>query len=70
MDLEVKELVDVRTGTGKFPTLEDYLLRPAILGRDDRGGAMTLLLAAELAQAGGEESDSLPRTSSDPVRER
>ncbi len=70
IDLEGKELVDVCTGTGKFPTLEDYLLRPAILGRDDRGGAMALLLAAELAQAGGEESDSLPRTSSDPVRER
>jgi rhamnogalacturonyl hydrolase YesR len=44
------ELVDVCTGTGKQKSLEDYYLRPAILGRDDRGGAMALLAATELAQ--------------------
>lgn len=42
-------LVDVCTGTGKQKSLRDYLDRPAILGRDPRGGAMALLFAAELA---------------------
>ncbi len=42
-------LVDVCTGTGKQKSLRDYLDRPAILGSDPRGGAMALLLAAELA---------------------
>jgi rhamnogalacturonyl hydrolase YesR len=42
-------LVDVCTGTGKQRTLKDYLNRPALLQRDDRGGAMALLLAVELA---------------------
>ena len=44
------ELVDVCTGTGKQRTLRDYLDRTAILGRDDRGGAMALLAATELAR--------------------
>jgi unsaturated rhamnogalacturonyl hydrolase len=44
-------LVDVCTGTGKQKSVRDYLDRPAILGRDPRGGAMALLLAAELAAA-------------------
>ena len=39
------ELVDVCTGTGKQKSLRDYYDRPAILGRDDRGGAMALLVA-------------------------
>jgi unsaturated rhamnogalacturonyl hydrolase len=43
-------LVDVCTGTGKQRSLRDYLDRTAILGRDDRGGAMALLLATELAR--------------------
>ncbi len=42
------ELVDVCTGTGKQKSLRDYLDRPAILGRDPRGGAMALLIATEL----------------------
>jgi len=37
----------VCTGTGKQKTLEDYFQRQAIFGRDDRGGAMALLLAVE-----------------------
>src|SRR5207253_9711110 len=41
-------LVNVCTGTGKQKTLRDYLKRPAINGRDDRGGAMGLLFATEL----------------------
>jgi len=41
-------LVDVCTGTGKQKSLRDYYDRPAILGRDDRGGAMALLLAVEM----------------------
>jgi len=44
------ELVDVCTGTGKQRSLRDYLDRTAILGRDDRGGAMALLVATELAR--------------------
>lgn len=42
-------LVDVCTGTGKQKSLKDYLDRPAILGRDPRGGAMALLFATEVA---------------------
>lgn len=41
------ELVDVCTGTGKQKSLRDYYDRKAILGRDDRGGAMALLVANE-----------------------
>ena len=43
------ELVDVCTGTGKQPSLRHYFDRNAILGRDDRGGAMALLAATEMA---------------------
>lgn len=42
------KLVNVCTGTGKQKTLRDYYERPAINGRDDRGGAMGLLFATEL----------------------
>jgi rhamnogalacturonyl hydrolase YesR len=42
-------LVDVCTGTGKQKSLDDYYRRPAILGHDDRGGAMALLAATEMA---------------------
>jgi hypothetical protein len=42
-------LVDVCTGTGKMKSLREYLDRPAILGRDGRGGAMALLVATEIA---------------------
>ncbi|MEE3369093.1 MAG: glycoside hydrolase family 88 protein [Planctomycetota bacterium] len=42
-------LVDVCTGTGKQSNLRAYYDRPAILGRDNRGGAMALLVATELA---------------------
>lgn len=45
------KLVNVCTGTGKQKTLEDYFNRPAINGRDDRGGAMGLLFATELLAA-------------------
>jgi hypothetical protein len=41
-------LVDVCTGTGKQPSLWAYYDRPAILGRDDRGGAMALMIATEM----------------------
>ena len=43
-------LVDVCTGTGKQKSLRDYYDRPAILGPDDRGGAMALLAAIELEE--------------------
>lgn len=50
------KLVNVCTGTGKQKTLKDYFERPAINGRDDRGGAMGLLFATELmAAAKGEK---------------
>jgi alkaline phosphatase D len=42
-------LVDVCTGTGKQKDLRAYYDRTAILGRDDRGGAMGLMVATELA---------------------
>ena len=42
-------LVDVCTGTGKQKDLRAYLDRPAILGADDRGGAMALLVTTEMA---------------------
>ncbi len=42
------QLINVCAGTGKMKTLRDYLERPAINGRDDRGGAMGLLFATEL----------------------
>jgi unsaturated rhamnogalacturonyl hydrolase len=42
-------LLDVCTGTGKQKSLQDYLDREAILGRDERGGAMALMAAIEMA---------------------
>ena len=42
-------LFDVCTGTGKQKTLWDYRDRTAILGKDERGGAMALLFAVEMA---------------------
>lgn len=42
-------LVDVCTGTGKQKNLRAYYDRPAILGKDDRGGAMSLLVLTEAA---------------------
>ena len=44
-------LVNVCTGTGKQKTLQDYFDRPAINGRDDRGGAMGMMFAVELMAA-------------------
>ena len=46
------KLVDVCTGTGKMKSLREYYDRPAILGRDDRGGAMGLLFAVEMLDRG------------------
>ncbi|NQV27395.1 MAG: glycoside hydrolase family 88 protein [Rhodopirellula sp.] len=45
------KLVDVCTGTGKQKSRREYFDRPAILGRDDRGGAMALMVSTELAFA-------------------
>jgi rhamnogalacturonyl hydrolase YesR len=42
-------LIDVCEGTGKQTSLRAYLDRKAILGHDDRGGAMALLVATEMA---------------------
>lgn len=42
-------LVDVCTGTGKQASLRAYYDRAAILGRDERGGAMALMAATEIA---------------------
>ncbi len=42
------EFIDVCTSTGKMPTLEAYLDRPAILGVDDRAGGMIMNLAIEI----------------------
>lgn len=43
-------LVDVCDGTGAGPTLRYYYERPAIFGMNDRGGAMSLLAAVEMAE--------------------
>ncbi len=45
------KLVDVCTGTGKMKSRREYYHRAAILGRDDRGGAMALMVSTELAFA-------------------
>lgn len=50
-----KTLVDVCTGTGKQKSLEDYFNRTAILGKDDRGGAMALLFSTEMMRWLSEE---------------
>jgi unsaturated rhamnogalacturonyl hydrolase len=42
-------VIDVCTGTGAGPTKRYYLDRAAITGADDRGGAMALLAAMEMA---------------------
>jgi rhamnogalacturonyl hydrolase YesR len=41
---------DVCAGTGAGPTLDYYLKRPVVNGADDRGGAMALLAAIEVAE--------------------
>ena len=41
---------DVCESTGAGPTKEYYLNRRAITGADDRGGAMGLLAALEMAE--------------------
>jgi unsaturated rhamnogalacturonyl hydrolase len=43
-------LVDCCTNTGVQENLQAYIDRPAIFGRDDRGGAMALWLALEMEQ--------------------
>lgn len=45
------KLVNVCAGTGKQKSLQDYFDRPAINGRDDRGGAMGLMFSTELMAA-------------------
>lgn len=45
-------LVDVCTGTGAQQSLRAYLDRPAISGLDERGGALALWFAVEMAQLG------------------
>jgi rhamnogalacturonyl hydrolase YesR len=42
-------LFDVCESTNKQRTLDDYLRRSAIAGRDPRGGAMALIFATEMA---------------------
>lgn len=45
-------LMDVCESTNKQPSLDAYLHRAAILGKDPRGGAMALLFATEMAGLG------------------
>ena len=42
--------MDCCTNTGVQESLQAYLDRPAIFGRDDRGGAMALWFALEMEQ--------------------
>ena len=46
-------VIDVCTGTGVGPTKRYYLDRAAIIGADDRGGAMALLAAMEMRELRG-----------------
>jgi rhamnogalacturonyl hydrolase YesR len=41
-------VIDVCESTARIESLAGYLARAALLGRDDRGGAMAMLFAAEL----------------------
>jgi len=41
-------IIDVCESTARIDSLEGYLNREAIVGRDDRGGAMAMLFAVEL----------------------
>lgn len=43
-------LIDVCTGTGKMKSLREYYDREAILGPDPRGGAMSMLVSAEMVE--------------------
>ena len=43
------EFIDVCTSTGKLGTLDAYLDRFAILGKDDRAGGMIMIFANEMA---------------------
>jgi hypothetical protein len=45
-------LLDVCESTNKQRTLDDYLHRAALTGRDPRGGAMALVFATEMAGLG------------------
>ena len=45
-------LLDVCESTNKQRTLDDYLHRAALTGRDPRGGAMALIFATEMAGLG------------------
>ena len=42
-------LLDVCESTNKQRSLDDYLRRAALTGRDPRGGAMALLFATDMA---------------------
>lgn len=45
-----RKFINVCTGTGKQPSLEDYYRREAVLGPDGRGAAMVMLLAAKMKE--------------------
>jgi unsaturated rhamnogalacturonyl hydrolase len=47
---EAGGLVDCCTNTGVQPSLQAYIDRPAIFGRDDRGGTMAMWFALEMEQ--------------------
>ena len=42
----------VCVGTGPLESLDDYLIRDSVTGRDDRGGAMALWFAVEMMKFG------------------
>ncbi len=50
------ELIDVCTGTGKQKDLQSYYDRTAILGKDERGGAMAFIAMTEYARYLKEQS--------------
>jgi hypothetical protein len=49
ISLDGKSFTDACTGTGKQRSLQDYFLRTAILGPDERSGGMAMMVATERA---------------------
>ena len=56
ISLDGKSFTDACAGTGKQKSLKDYFRRTAILGPDERSGAMALMLATERAMFAGFEN--------------
>lgn len=61
-------LFQVCPGTGKQQTLQDYFDRPPVNGRDERGGAMALICAVEIAM--WQEGRGTPNATGETIQPR